>query len=115
MNTEKTWTVEKMADYFATAVTDFHFCGDICARCKRTANVAHGAGWFCLCGHYSVLHFTSNRPPFDAPDFGPTSVAIREAFEKAKQLNPAKFAWMSEIPATPALIESAAAKGVLGK
>jgi len=89
------WPVEKMADYFANGVAGFHFVGDDCSKCSKTVNVPNGAGWFCPCGAYNVLSFSANRFPFDSPDYGPTDASIRDAFEKAKQMNPKRFAWLT--------------------
>lgn len=85
-----------MTDYFATTVGDFHFVGDSCSQCKKTANVAHCPGWFCQCGAYQVLPFYGGQIPHETPDIGPTASDIQTAIKQAKQINPKKFAWIDD-------------------
>ena len=77
------WSIEKMAQYFALPAGKFYFVGGSCGKCKKTANVAHDAGWFCPCGAFNELDWSVGFYPHETPDYGPTASAIREAVRLA--------------------------------
>ena len=58
------------------------FTADTCGGCHKTANVCHGPGWFCDCGHYNILPWSNHQIPHKKPDLGPTRAEIHEAAEK---------------------------------
>lgn len=72
----------------------FVFTGDTCGNCKHEANVPHGPGWFCPCGHYNLLSFGNLQKTFEHPQYGPTRDAIikarRQVIDAHSQSNDSK-------------------------
>jgi hypothetical protein len=62
------------------------FTGEVCGKCKKTANVfALGAGWFCDCGHYNVQSFFSSQGLYGNPDMGTPANVILEGHRNSKK------------------------------
>jgi len=79
-----TWTHEEMTGGFRSSVLYF-FVGASCGRCKKTANVAHDAGWFCPCGEFNPLSASCHHMMHAQPDYGPTAEAIQAAILASRE------------------------------
>jgi len=65
------------------------FTADSCGRCKKTANVLWGAGYFCPCGHYNILSWYYTQIPHEAPYYGPSRQVIAGALALELEPGPA--------------------------
>lgn len=84
----RTWETDKLYNYRTRTFEDangrkdggfqYTFTADKCS-CGLTANIPHGPGWFCECGHYNTLPYSHYQICHKRPDLGPTNIAIRKA------------------------------------
>lgn len=79
------YTPEQLAEMFTWPRFN-GFVGETCGQCKKTANVPHGAGWFCKCGAYNAQFFHGGMMPHEHPDYGVSAEEIRQAVARARSI-----------------------------
>ena len=90
MKTEapKDYTLEEIIDMMTTWACRGEFTAATCGGrsapggggvCGSTANVLHGPGWVCGCGHYNTLPYSGRQIPHEDPTYGPPAERIHAA------------------------------------
>ena len=84
-------------DEVAQVLRDFqplfsYFVGEVCGKCRKTANVPPATGWFCRCGSYNMQDYGGHgMMPHEAPDYGPPAQLIQEVGREVNTLHVVGF------------------------